>query len=288
MSSVTVAFNVVQATGLASALIIIVTAVLTPSVPRLSTWYLVLCSSAGYSLSMLLLAMAHGQSGTEPNPTLCLIQGALIYAGPIWLMSSVCIFAFQIYLTTVFYVKHYSGPIHHNSKWLPASPVILFFLILVSMLTAGILRPEIVGRDSTLFFCHFTNGTGTYAVTVLSVICAIVALVSEWKTGKLLYRHRKHRDEYYRQSHGTVSIGVMCRLAGFSLISILSVTSCGLLLLQPGDSKYDGYLLVWTGIVSNADVPLLGLNRSIIRTWMFWTKQDDLAIQETDVKKGTV
>jgi len=93
----------------------------------------------------------------------------------------------------------------------------------------------------------------------------------------------KHRHDYYRQSNGTVSTGVMFRLAGFSLISILSVASCGVYLLSSGESKNFDYVIIYTAIVSNADVPLVGLNRSIIRTWMFWKKDDGHKIKVASV-----
>lgn len=79
-----VAFNTIEIIGLIGALVIISTAVLSPSIHRLSTWYLVLGSGAAYSFSMLLLAMAHGQTGPDPTFSLCVVQSALIYSSPIW------------------------------------------------------------------------------------------------------------------------------------------------------------------------------------------------------------
>lgn len=78
-----VAFNAIETVGLVGALIVIFTAILSPSIQRLPTWYLVLCSGAVYSFSMLILPMAQRQSGPEPGFALCLFQGALIYASPI-------------------------------------------------------------------------------------------------------------------------------------------------------------------------------------------------------------
>lgn len=84
MTSSTVAFNVIETAGLAGALLIITTSALSPAIQRFPTWYMVLCSGAVYSLSMLLLAMARAQFGPEPGFSLCLVQSALIYASPIW------------------------------------------------------------------------------------------------------------------------------------------------------------------------------------------------------------
>jgi len=53
------------------------------------------------------------------------------------------------------------------------------------MLIIGIHEPEIVVRDSTQFYCNLSRNLGVYVVTTFSVIYAIVALVSEWNTGKL-------------------------------------------------------------------------------------------------------
>ncbi|KAE9386112.1 hypothetical protein BT96DRAFT_549952 [Gymnopus androsaceus JB14] len=198
---------------------------------------------------MLLLAMARRQSGPEPDFALCLIQGALIYASPIWLMASTCAFALQFHLTVLYYVKQYTGKISHKSKWLLLSTVILFIVVTIVLLVIGILNPQIVQRDQ--FYCHFTKYIGVYT------------------SGKLLYRHWKNKDEYYHKSNGIVSFGVMVRLAGFSLLSILSVATCAVYLLRDQSLKnYDNFVL-YSALLSNI-VVVLALNMSIIRAWMFW------------------
>lgn len=60
-------FNSIEITGLVGTFVVLITAVLSPSIRRLSTWYLLLCSGAMYSFSMLLLTMVHQQFGPEPN-----------------------------------------------------------------------------------------------------------------------------------------------------------------------------------------------------------------------------
>jgi len=265
-----VAFNTIETVGLAGALIVILTAILSPSIQRLPTWYLVLCSGAIYSFSMLILAMTQHQSGPEPGFALCLFQGVLIYASPIGLMASACAFAIQFHLNVLFYVKHCSGIISHKSKWLPLSVVILFAQVVVVLLVIGLLSPEIVQREQ--FYCHFTNNIGVYAVSLFSVAFATIAVTFEYKSGILLYRHWKQMAEFYHKSNGTVSIGVMVRLAGFSLLSILSVATCALYML-PGLKNFNN-LIVYNALLSNVDVLLVGFNMSIIRSWMFWKNPD--------------
>jgi hypothetical protein len=261
------AFNVIEFVGLAGAIVIIITAAVSPSIQRLPTWYLVLCSGAAYSFSMLLLAMAQRQSGPEPDFALCVIQTALIYAGPIWLMASGCMFALQFYLTVLFYVKQSSGIISHKSKWLPMSTVILFIGMTFTFTIIGLVQPQIVQRDQP-FYCHFTNNIGVYSVSLFSIGFAIAAVVFEYKSGRLLYQHWKQKAEFYCKSNGTVSISVMIRLAGFSLLSILSVATCALYMLP----NFEGFndLIVYNALLSNIDVLLVGLNMSIIRCWIFW------------------
>ncbi|KAE9383004.1 hypothetical protein BT96DRAFT_1009752 [Gymnopus androsaceus JB14] len=215
---------------------------------------------------MLLLAIARRQTGPEPAFALCLIQGALIYASPIWLMASACAFALQFHLTVLYYVKQYTGIISHRNKWLPLSTIILFIQVTIVLLAIGLLNPQIVQREQ--FYCHFTNDVGVYAVSLFSVAFATIAVTFEYKSGKLLYQHWKNKAEYYHKSNGTVSFGVMIRLAGFSLLSILSVATCALYIL-PSLKNFDN-LIVYNALLSNIDVLLLGLNMSIIRAWMFW------------------
>ncbi|KAE9407171.1 hypothetical protein BT96DRAFT_148984 [Gymnopus androsaceus JB14] len=263
MTGKSVAFNVIEIIGLVGALIIIFTAVFSPSIQRLPTWYLLLCSSAAYSFSMLLLAMAHKQFGAEPDFALCLVQGTLIYACPIWLMASVCAFALQFHLAVLFYIKKYSGSISHESKWIPLSAVIVFIGV-AGILLVGIVQPQIVQRDSEHFYCHFTHNIGTYIAGALIVAFAITAFTFQ-----------------YNQSNGTCSINVMVRLAAYSLVSILSMFTSTLNVL-PNVKNFDDIILSYS-TVTVAGVFVLGINMSIIRAWMFW-KDDTTAGRDIQVK----
>ncbi|KAF5365370.1 hypothetical protein D9757_012122 [Collybiopsis confluens] len=252
-----IAFNVVECLGLVGALVILLTSLFPParSTPRLSTWYLVLVSSAFYNLAMLLLAFGRAQSIPEPNFTLCFIQSALIYSAPIWLAGSVCTFALQLHLTILHYAKHYTGFISHESPWLPTSITALFLVAtIVLLITAGV-NPEIVHRNEEQFYCHFTNHTGVFTVAVFGVIFAIIALTCE---------------------------------AGFSILSILTVAACALfgLYKEHGGSRASfGYIVILTALMASAGVPLLGLNESIIHTWMFWRKRPEAKLEAAGVRK---
>jgi len=238
-----------------------------------------------YSLSKLLLAIAHEQFGPEPGFGLCLVQSAMIYSGPVLLMASGCAFALQFHLTVLFYLMQYSGKINRESKWITIAPVILYVAITAALLIAGAVHPENVHRSSEQVYCHLVDNIGTYTVSIFSVIFAIGAIALEYKSGKLLYLHWKQKDELLRQSKGAVSFSVMIRLASFSMISILSVTTCALYLL-PNIKKFDDILLFNT-VLPNIAVILLGLNMSVIRAWMFWKKKSESGQDEPSRNKVT-
>ncbi|KAJ3740801.1 hypothetical protein DFH05DRAFT_369899 [Lentinula detonsa] len=271
MDGIVVAFDVIQAIGLIGALAIMTTAFYqSPSIRRLPTWYMILGSSATYSLSRLLLAMAHGQAGPEPKFLLCLVQSALIYSSPIWLLATTFAFALQFYLTLLYYVQQYTGKIHRNNKWLPVSTVMLFIGLTVVFLIAGIVQPHIVQRNPEQFYCHFTNLIGVSGVSIFSVAFAIGSVVCEFKSGMLLYRHWKHKNDFFNQSNGQVSINVMIRLASFSFLSISSVATCVVYLLPITNFKI---FMVYNAFLANVGILVLGLNLSIIRMWIFWKKK---------------
>ncbi|KAJ4479079.1 hypothetical protein J3R30DRAFT_3473931 [Lentinula aciculospora] len=271
MAGNALAFNTIEIVGLSGALIIILTAILSSSIHRLSTWYLILGSGAVYSFSMLLLAMTHEQTGPEPQFLVCLVQGALIYSSPIWLMSTSFAFAIQFHLTVLYHVEGYAGRIHRDSKWLPFSTVIFFFGFTVVFLVTGIVQPHTVQRNAEQLYCHFTSNIGVYPVSIFGVAFAAGSAVCEFKSGMLLYRHWKYKNDFYHQSNGQVSIGVMIRLASFSLVSMLSVASCTLYIIP--SLKNFGDVIVYNAFMSNVDVLILGLNMSIIQAWMFWKKK---------------
>jgi len=233
--------------------------------------------------------MAHAQFGPEPQFGLCLVQSALIYSAPILLMASGCAFALQViqfHLTVLFYLKQYSGRIDRESKWITIAPAILYAAITAALLTAGALHPDNVSRSPEQVYCHLINNTGTYTVSIFSVIFAIGAVALEYKSGKLLYLHWKQKDELSRQSKGAVSFSVMIRLAVFSLVSILSVATCTLYLLN---LKNFNDILIFNTILPNVAVILLGLNMSVIRAWMFWRKKNVVNSGKDDAEvKATV
>jgi len=139
--------------------------------------------------------------------------------------------------------------------------------VTIVLLVIGILHPQIVQRDQ--FYCHFTKHIGVYVENLFSAASGAISVTFEYKSSKLLYQHWKNKDEYYLKSNGIVSFGVMVRLAGFSLLSILSVATCAVYLLRDQSLKnYDNFVL-YSALLSNV-VVVLALNMSIIRAWMFW------------------
>ncbi|KAJ3831724.1 hypothetical protein F5878DRAFT_636020 [Lentinula raphanica] len=284
MDGILTTFDVVQIVGCISGVIIMLTALVSRSLRRLPTWYLVLCSSTAYSLSMSLLAIARRQTGPEPDYTLCLVQGALIYSCPIWLLSTGLAFALQFHLTMVHFAKQYTGFIRRDSKWIPLSTVILFIALTAIFLTIGIVEPDIVERSQDHFYCHFTNRIGSYSVTGFSIVFALAAVFCEFKSASLLYQHWRQRNEFHHQSDGQVATSVMIRLAGFSLLSVLSVATCVVYVLPLTSSQIQGFI-VFNAFLSNLAGPFVfGLNMSIVRAWMFWKKPTDIYKIAVEVK----
>ncbi|KAJ3756411.1 hypothetical protein EV360DRAFT_71999 [Lentinula raphanica] len=214
---------------------------------------------AVYSFSMLLLAMAHGQTGPEPHFALCLVQSALAYACPIWLLSAAFAFALQFHLMMLYYAKQYSGLIHRDSKWIPLSTVILFVVLMATFLAIGSVKPEIVQRSPQQFYCHFSNQIGSYTVIGFDVVFGIAAVICEFKTGVLLYRHWKQRNELYQS--------LLTPVASTSVVYVLPITMRG-----------KQYFVIYNAFLSNIAGPIaMGLNMSIVRSWIFWKK--DISVE---------
>jgi len=73
----------------------------------------------------------------------------------------------------------------------------------------------------------------------------------------------------------------MVRLAGFSLVSILSLATSALNAL-PNVKNLD-VIILYNSTLPVAGVFLFGINMSIIRAWMFW-KDDTTASRDIKVK----
>ncbi|KAJ3851958.1 hypothetical protein EV368DRAFT_65308 [Lentinula lateritia] len=103
-------------------------------------WYMVLGSGVMYSLSMLILAMAHKQSTSDEVPFfLDLLEPNWLQAqAMVSLMGSICVYAVQF----------------------PVPSLILFLVITIALLIVGSSQPQNVERSPEHFYCHFTNNIG--------------------------------------------------------------------------------------------------------------------------------
>jgi len=206
-------------------------------------------------------------------------------------MGSIFAFAVQFHLTVLFHTGVQFKKFGHKSRWLPVSTV-MFIGVTIAMLVIGSTNPKLVQRSPEQFYCHFSNNAGVYTVSAFSLGFGIAAVTFEYKSGIILYRHRKVMSDLYRESNGTVSFGALLRLILFSLLPIFSVGTCVLYML-PSVDNFDN-LILYNAVVYNVDVLLLGLNMSIIRVWMFWKSDTkpgqpvQIDVAETKVESSEV
>ncbi|KAF9496704.1 hypothetical protein BDN71DRAFT_735926 [Pleurotus eryngii] len=141
------AFNVVQMTGLALLLAVILTAWLAPSVKRFIVWFNVFISWI-FSASSFLLLMGR-QTGPEPPFVSCLFQSMMIYAAPA-MNACVCV---SFALEPFFNVSAAAAQTPASRNWklfIVSLPYITPFLVCLEVLVIGLSR-----RDaSSTTQCH--------------------------------------------------------------------------------------------------------------------------------------
>lgn len=274
MSGYILAYNTIEGVGLALTFSVLLTVTVHPQLSRLATWYLVMVSGATLALSNLLLAFSGHQGQSTAPFSLCLIQASLIYSTPIWLLLSATAFAVQFHLTTLFYIGKQPGRhISKDNRLIWIFPTGIFVVVTIALLAVGISQPDLVEVDDDGFYCHLKQNIGANSVTVFSVIYAPTAITLEALTCRLLYRYWRisRKLDFRARSNGVISVGTVARLVAFTVAALLAIITCALYLL-PSIQNFK-LVIIYNALLTQSGLVILGLNRSVVITWMFWRRQ---------------
>jgi hypothetical protein len=165
-------------------------------------------------------------------------------------------------------VKQQTGLLNKNHMIFAAFPCLFFLLSSIGLLVAIVHNPQWVERTPELFYCHLKSPVGMYVVGGFSLACALIAIPVEGMTIKLLYVH--WYTERTRWNQSPVSLANLIRLLAFTITFVVS-TSVGVVYLIPNRRNYE-YTMLATSILNQLGILIIGLNQSILKTWLFWRK----------------
>jgi len=272
-----IAFDVLSILAGVGLSIVLITALFSSRVRRLSTWYMVVGSMLIVSITNSLLLGQ--QTGPPPNEGVCLFQAMLSYAYPVLVACSGASFMLQVYLSLSSALNSSSTVFSKTTeRLLHGIPCALFAGVLIEILIFGLFDRSLVQREFSGAYCHITPTTPALITAGLTVGGILVFFVFQVLTIAMLRRVWKASGKYaafHPSEH--VSINVVIRISVLFICAIAAVMT-SLLNYVPGIAhripKLETISLLWRALVPFCAIFIFGAQEDIVSVWMFWRPQN--------------
>ncbi|EAU87081.1 hypothetical protein CC1G_05770 [Coprinopsis cinerea okayama7 len=254
------AFLTMHMFGALGSLIVLLTAALSPSIPRHATWYSFMFSWFLSSTSYSLLLLTGNKDNPRPPYALCVTQASLIYAALPMTTGTVIAVVLQVY----FNVKNWMSDTEHRAnpillRALIAAPYCMHLAMFIGSLVVGLKHPETVQRPSNGFFCNYViripSRISSISVAVLTIPTIVLQGMTFWalKRNWMLLR------------------GSILRVLSFSFFGVVAIVLG--IVFATGSAQGPAFLNVIVATVPVAAVLIFGSQKDILNTWMFWREK---------------
>ncbi|KAJ7585069.1 hypothetical protein C8J56DRAFT_949794 [Mycena floridula] len=208
-----------HAAGLVLLSIVFLTALLSTTIQRMSTWFMFIFSYMFYCTSFLLL----GGHNCDPIPpaTLCNIQAALIYASPVLSACSTLSYVLEIFvgLTTHLWRTKVSPT---YIIWLRTVPWVVFGFILIEALVFEVEYE--VKPNSDHMFCHVATSNVPSNMTSIVILFPLLGvLILQGFISVMLSKHWSAFRKISAKSTDVFSTSALLRLGAFSILMPMTV-----------------------------------------------------------------
>ncbi|KAJ7291558.1 hypothetical protein C8J57DRAFT_1273423 [Mycena rebaudengoi] len=263
------AFNILAIVGFTLLAVVFLTALLSPRVNRIATWY-------GYMLAWMafcivpFLVFGH-QTDLDPPPSFsaCVVDSALMYASRPFAAFSTLALVVQLYLNMSARLKQgQSGPRHEF--WLLVVPPIIYVIMFIWILILGLRTPDQVELDPGGFYCHLVSGIPAVVGASLVGLAILLVFLFQALIVIMLYRNwRIFRRDDMRNDH-TVSLSILIRVSVFGSLPIIALAlSCATYVPNLVDKIFPIYNLLLALLPVSAAL-IFGSQMDIVHVWMFW------------------
>jgi len=214
-------FNSLQMFGLVAIIAVTSTAVLSAQIKRVSTWYIFM---GGWVLWCISFSLLFGnQENGCPAYWFCLLQAALIYAGP---PANACA-TLAILLELYFSMKTTLNGLD-NPRWrtivLTVAPPATYLVIFLEALVYGLVNPGVVKRDVSGMYCGITSGLPAKISASLVGIFSVTMLIYQGLTFTVLYRNwLAFRRLQVSPKNKNLSLSMIIRVSVYSFLPILAL-----------------------------------------------------------------
>ncbi|KAJ7218232.1 hypothetical protein B0H12DRAFT_1153383 [Mycena haematopus] len=272
------AFNILSVLGFILLAIVLFTALLSPAVKRVSTWYSCMLSWMAFCITPFLV-IGH-QTPVDPPPSfaLCAIDSALMYASRPLAAFGTLSLILQMYLNVTTRLKH--GKARPGSVFvLLVIPPILYLIMFLWTFILGIANPEQVEMELGGFYCHINIASPAIAGACLVGLATSVALVIEVMIVILLCRHwRAFRALQHRDEHA-VSLSIIIRMSVFAFLPMVGLV-LSFLTYDPSllNKIFPPYNLLIASFPTAAAL-IFGSQTDIVHVWIFWRVKGETKTQ---------
>ncbi|KAF7292139.1 hypothetical protein MIND_01240900 [Mycena indigotica] len=216
------AFNILSATGFILLLLTFVTAALSRTVRRVSTWYTYIAAWAIYCLIPFPI-LGHQTRFTSPPGLLpCAVDAAMMYASRPYAGFATLALLLHLYITISTRLKR-----THVPRWfvvfLMTFPVLVYLSLFLGTLIVGLRNASLVELEPGGYYCHLTTPIPTIICAALVGFVTIAVLVIEVLTFILLCRHWRAFRALQRRNEPGVELGSIIRVSAFAILPFVGL-----------------------------------------------------------------
>ncbi|KAF7343509.1 hypothetical protein MSAN_01971200 [Mycena sanguinolenta] len=283
LSAWIMAYNILSGFGFISLAAVFLTALLSPNVRRVSTWYGYIIAWMGMCIPPFLV-IGHQTPGLEPPPAFapCALDAALMYASRPFAAFGTLSLISQLYLHVSTGLKRGQVRPEFVFVFLFIPPILYLFMFLWTFIL-GIANPDFVELEPSGFYCHINIASPAIVGACLVLFAASAILVIEALIVVLLCRNwRAFRSLQRRDCDGNgVSLSIIIRISVFGIMPVIGLV-LSFLTYNPAllNSVWPPYNLLLASMPAAAAL-IFGSQADIVRVWMFWRKPGVDAKTET-------
>jgi hypothetical protein len=263
-------FVTVEMLGWIGCFILLLTVVLSRKIQRHATWINLCLAWILSGISFSLLFIGRQQLKDKPNPNLCLLQAALVYASP--LLTSSATLSLAIHLLFSIHSSLYSVPeterFHRiRTTILVIFPYLTYIAVFIWVVVMGAQHPKAVFRLPSGLICGIKIETpGRFsaafvaATTIVTVSIEGVIITEMWRNWRAYKGENKD------------ALVMIIRVLCFSFCSAVSAAVTLVYLRNRKPSNIAMYRMV-PALNPLAFFIIFSTQKDIFDTWMFWRQR---------------
>ncbi|KAJ7898071.1 hypothetical protein B0H13DRAFT_2032389 [Mycena leptocephala] len=263
------AFNILSALGFISVALVFFTAILSPNVKRVSTWYLYMLAWWAFTTPPWLVIGHQTHFDSPPSFPLCVLDSALVYASCPFAAFGTLSLILQLYLNVSTRLK--GGEVRSGSRFvLLGIPPILYLIMFLWTFILGIVNPDQVELEPGGFYCHLDQTPPTIVAACLVLFATSAALVIEGMIVILLSQHWRAFRALQRRDEHTVSLSIIIRVSVFAILPVIGLgLSFTAYIPNFVDKIFPVYNLLLASLPMAAAL-IFGSQSDIVHVWMSW------------------